>query len=371
VPEVRKDVSAVITAYEEVLANMWAAHEQPRSRTALTVISLFAGCGGSSLGYSAQGFRELLAVERDTHAADTLALNFPHLRVYRDDVKKLTVAECQKLTGLKRGELDVLDGSPPCQGFSTIGKRQINDTRNQLFREFVRLLAGLQPKAFVVENVPGLVSGRMRLIFRDMLKELKTAAPGYHVTAKILDAQFYGVPQSRRRVIVLGRRKDVGPALVHPPRLTTPLPIQDAVIGVVSGEPIPLSPVNQRIWRHAGIGQRGCDLKLSWKDAKTTSHFSHVRLNPYQVAPTLTKEGSWNFLHWSEPRCLSIAEAKRLASIPDQFEIAAGAYGQQFGRIGNCVPPLLMSAIAAAVKEQLGHPMEKRQPHEAGKERAH
>ena len=106
-----------------------------------TVISTFAGCGGSSLGYRLAGFRELLAVEWDDNAVATFKMNFPDVPVYHGDIARLTGAECMNLAGgIKPRELDVLDGSPPCQGFSTAGKRKFDDPRNSLFREFARLI---------------------------------------------------------------------------------------------------------------------------------------------------------------------------------------------------------------------------------------
>jgi hypothetical protein len=117
-----------------------------------TVISTFAGCGGSSLGYKLAGFRELLAVEWDDNSVETFRLNFPGVPVYHGDIAKLTGAECMRLAGLNGpGVLDVLDGSPPCQGFSTAGKRKFDDPRNSLFREYARLLKELQPRVFVMD----------------------------------------------------------------------------------------------------------------------------------------------------------------------------------------------------------------------------
>lgn len=194
--------------YFEILDAAWQEHLTPKDVNAPTVISTFAGCGGSSLGYSMAGFRELLAVEWDNNAVDTFRLNFPHVSVYHGDICKLSVEECIKLSGLMQpGELDVLDGSPPCQGFSTAGKRQMSDTRNQLFLEYVRLLRGLQPKAFVMENVSGMIKGKMKLIFADIMRELK--ASGYEVKTWLLNAKYFYVPQSRERLIFIGVRKNV------------------------------------------------------------------------------------------------------------------------------------------------------------------
>jgi DNA (cytosine-5)-methyltransferase 1 len=142
-----------------------------------TVISTFAGCGGSSLGYKLAGFRELLAVEWDDNAVETFRLNFPGVPVFHGDIAKLTGAECMRLAGIGPGELDVFDGSPPCQGFSTAGKRRFDDPRNSLFREYARLLKELQPRVFVMENVTGMVKGCMKQAYLTIIAELR--ACGY------------------------------------------------------------------------------------------------------------------------------------------------------------------------------------------------
>ena len=196
-----------IEDYPAHLEACWREHLKPGEPDAPTVVSLFAGCGGSSLGYSMAGYRELLAVEWDDHAVETFRLNFPGVPVWQGDIADLSVEECLRITGLNPGELDVLDGSPPCQGFSTAGKRRMEDGRNQLFREYVRLLRGLRPKVLVMENVSGLVKGKMRVIFSEILRDLK--ASGYKVSARLMNAMYFGVPQSRERMIFIGVREDL------------------------------------------------------------------------------------------------------------------------------------------------------------------
>ncbi len=195
-------------SYLEILESAWQDHLKPRELDAPTVISLFTGGGGSSLGYSMAGYRELLAVEWDDNAVETFKLNFPDVPVYHGDIAKLSVDECTKLADIEPGELDLLDGSPPCQGFSTAGKRILNDPRNQLFREYVRLLRGLKPKVFVMENVSGLVKGKMKLVFAEIMRELK--ASGYQVKCQLMNAKYFYVPQSRERLIFIGVRNDLG-----------------------------------------------------------------------------------------------------------------------------------------------------------------
>ncbi len=183
--------------------------------TALTVVSLFSGAGGSSLGYKLSGYEPRLAVEWDDHAAACYRLNFPSTPLYHGDVAALSDEEALRLTGLEPGELDVLDGSPPCQGFSLAGGRQVADNRNHLFSEYVRLIRAFRPRAFVMENVPGLLGGKMKLIFLDIMVALR--ASGYRVKCAILNAADYGVPQARRRTIFIGFREDLGLDPTFPP----------------------------------------------------------------------------------------------------------------------------------------------------------
>ncbi len=194
-------------SYLDILEATWQDHLREKDEDAPTVISTFAGCGGSSLGYSMAGYRELLAVEMDNNAVETFKLNFQDVPVFHGDIAALSVEQCMTLAGLTEpGQLDVLDGSPPCQGFSTAGKRQMKDCRNQLFHEYVRLLRGLQPKAFIMENVSGMVKGKMKLIFADIMRELK--ASGYEVKCWLLNAKYFYVPQSRERLFFIGVRSD-------------------------------------------------------------------------------------------------------------------------------------------------------------------
>ena len=169
-----------------------------------TVVSLFAGCGGSSLGYKQAGYDLRLAVEWDTGAADVYRRNFPETNVFEGDIADLTAEEALRVTALEPGELDVLDGSPPCQGFSMAGRRKFSDTRNRLFEEYVRMLEAFRPKMLVMENVSGLRKGKMKLIFAEMTRALKDA--GYKISCRELNAWWYGVPQRRTRLIWVGVR---------------------------------------------------------------------------------------------------------------------------------------------------------------------
>ena len=300
--------------YLDILDEAWQAHLAPREPSAPTVISTFAGAGGSSLGYSMAGFRELLAVEWDDNAVATFRLNFPDVPVYHGDIARLSVEQALEMTGLQPGELDVFDGSPPCQGFSTAGKRQIDDPRNQLFREYVRLLRGLRPKVFVMENVSGMVKGKMKLVFVDILRELK--ASGYRVSARLLNAMYFNVPQSRERMIFIGVRDDLGIEPSHPKA-------QNGQIGVSSLMP---------------------DV-IATRSMKINPWIEHPR-----AAATITKTDSdYQFLTLAGIRRPLLAEIAVLGSFPPSFRWDKDAWA----RIGNSVPPLFMRAIARHIRAEI------------------
>jgi len=315
-----------ITDYPALLAEAWGQHLAPRDASAPTVISTFAGCGGSSLGYSMAGFRELLAVEWEQNAADTFRLNFPHVPLYHGDIAELSVEECLRLAGVAPGELDVFDGSPPCQGFSIAGKREIGDQRNQLFREFVRLLTGLRPRAFVMENVSGMVKGDFKLIFAEILRTLK--ACGYRVRVRLLNAMWFGVPQSRERMIFIGVRDDLGVEPSHP-----------------SGwcEPATAASVHPHFAEILRSTSRD-----NWCGANTV--FPTIT----KAAGTTSRTGYMSGGHFVRTRDgverrPTLEEFQALGSFPPPFAFV-GTRADGVDRIGNSVPPILMRSIARHVR---------------------
>lgn len=306
-----------------------------------TVISTFAGCGGSSLGYKLAGYKELLAVEWDNNAVETFKLNFPDVPVYHGDIADLSGADCMKLAGIKRGELDVFDGSPPCQGFSTAGKRKFDDPRNSLFKEYARLLADLQPKVFVMENVTGMVKGVMKQAYLQIIQTLRDC--GYVCKGQVLNAMFYNVPQSRERVIIIGVRKDLGIEPSHPKPQTKPITVRQALRDVLpSSEPQSrVTPLREKRWRETKRGDAHHE------------RFSLLRLAWDKPAPTILKvPGSGGHFHPDEPRLLTISELSALATFnpPYRFE---PDWTRAVERIGNSVPPNLMKAIAEHIKTHI------------------
>ncbi len=339
--------------YPALLEAHWQLHTAERALDAPTVISLFAGCGGSSLGYSMAGFRELLAVEWDNNAIETFKLNFPDVPVYHGDICKLTVEDVLNQTGLRPGELDVLDGSPPCQGFSTAGKRNMDDDRNQLFREYVRLLRGLKPKAFVMENVSGMVKGKMKLIFAEILRELK--ASGYRVSARLMNAMYFNVPQSRQRMIFVGMREDLGIEPGHPKAEGRPFTCREAI----SDLPELQDTSTQHVWTDEGPNGRNTRTWQLAHKARAGQVYAgqQKRMKYEEPFPTITKPSSDGMgiksylrnshCHPVYTRTLSVRELARGQAFPDGFMFTAN---EGANRIGNSVPPLFMFAIAKHVK---------------------
>lgn len=319
-----------------------------------TVISTFAGGGGSSRGYHEAGFEERLAVEWDENACQTLRANFPGVPVYQGDIAALSVDEALRLSGLEAGELDVFDGSPPCQGFSMSGTRRMGDERNQLFREFVRLLAGLRPRAFVMENVPGMVRGKMRVVFKEILETLRGA--GYRVTARVLNAASFGTPQLRERVIFIGAREDLGIDPTHPEPTVAACPtIRKALEGVPpdDGEAPPpkLAGMVLSCWSRVKPGE---DFSKVHPEG---FGFNMAKCDPDRPSRTITKTVKFKgwyggVVHWREARFLTINEVKRLAGFPDDYRFF-GKFEERWARIGNCVPPPLIRAVAEHVKRTI------------------
>jgi DNA (cytosine-5)-methyltransferase 1 len=320
-----------------------------------TVVSTFSGCGGSSLGYHQAGGKVLLAVEWDDNAVANYRLNFPDTPVYHGDIAQLSVEEVLERTGLKPGELDILDGSPPCQGFSTAGNREFGDQRNQLFWQFVRLLTGLKPKCFVMENVSGMVKGKMKLIFAECMKELKAA--GYRVKARLLNAKYYGVPQSRERVIFMGVREDLGIEPSYPkPTTLRPITVAQALAGLDLSHSTTMDQAKElprfKVAKWLKFTKPG---EGASKYHPRGSLFNGRRLDPNKPAPTIPRvggAGSACIIHYDGLRYLTAEELLRLAGYPDDFRLV-GTLGDCYARIGNSVPPPLIRAVANHIRDHV------------------
>lgn len=222
------------------------------------VASTFSGAGGSSLGYRLAGFRVVYANEFIAAARETYAANFPETPLDDRDIRSVSAESLLEIAGVARGELDLLDGSPPCASFSTAGRREKHwgkvktysdgtQRTDDLFFEFIRILDGVRPKTFVAENVSGLAKGTAKGYFLEILAAFKAA--GYRVRAASLNAQWLGVPQSRQRIIFVGVRDDLAGEPSFPPPLAYRYSVRDALpwIERISGN------INYKeVWRDAG-----------------------------------------------------------------------------------------------------------------------
>lgn len=335
--------------YIDYLSERW--NDRNTGGDGPTVVSTFAGTGGSSLGYQMAGFKELLAVEWDDHAVKNFSNNFGHVDVYHGDIADLTVNEAKSRTGLSEGELDLFDGSPPCQGFSIVGNRNVGDDRNQLFREYARLLRGLRPKTFVMENVKGMVQGDMKAVFKQILQTLSDC--GYRVSARLLNAKYLNVPQTRPRLIFVGVREDLQ-RHPHHPKPTPPLiNIRTAIEGIDPVEYVSYSE-GSREWKEWNVVKPGTRLEdYSLSFSKKGSGFSTDKPAPDSQMRTLTKTfRKTGKMYWGSPRSYSIKEAQVLQSFPLEFALS-GSMKDKWARIGNSVPPIMMGHVAATIKEYI------------------
>lgn len=339
-----------MATYSEILSQAWWDHKAPKPEDAPTVVSTFAGAGGSTLGYSMAGYRELMAVEWEDHAAACYRRNFPHVDLFHGDIAKLDTARL----GLAPGELDVFDGSPPCQGFSRSGKRDVKDPRNQLFREFIRLLNDWQPKVFVMENVAAMAQGGTRPLFLEILKTLRKS--GYRVSARVVDASLLGVPQKRKRMIFIGVRKDLG---IDPP-FPTPqrrvFTVKDAIFDIPDSELGEYIRPKGRYEKLSALIPQGSQMdRLLVEHGKKGTSFGLKRLNQDLPSNTLIKTSNAyaGLLHPTKNRFISTREAARIQSFPDEYDWGDSAYGKIIARLGNSVPPLMMRAIAETIDREV------------------
>lgn len=315
------------------------------------VVSLFSGCGGSSLGYKLAGCDVLLAADNDEHAVQTYRLNFDGTPVWDRDVAELDGDRIRELTGLdlQEGDLDILDGSPPCQGFSNAkAHRDVFDERNFLFLEYVRILTEMKPKVFVMENVAGMIQGRHRWVFSEIFRRLE--GTGYRVKGQLVNAARLGVPQSRQRVILVGVRTDLDPDPVHPEPDPEVMTVGPAFEDLPEDTSRTLNDKMYHVWKRTLPGR-------SFADAHPKgSHFGGKKLHPRRPANTLTKMvwpsgGAGNF-HWRYPRCLNEAELRRVSTFPDDFVVEGGLL-PTWRRFGNAVPPRMMERIATRIRTDI------------------
>lgn len=360
----------------------------------LKLVSTFSGVGGSCLGFKMAGFETLWASEFISAARETYQKNFPGIPVDDRDIRKVQPEEILKAIGVAKGDVDVLEGSPPCASFSMAGKRealwgqekkysQTTQRVDDLFFEFVRILRGIHPRVFVAENVKGLTVGKAKGYFLEIKDELERS--GYDVGAKVVDAQWLGVPQRRQRLIFLGVRRDLGVAPKYPKPFPYVYTLRDALPGLSSlkltqhfGETtyiqrndvvptIDTKGMSAKDFYHLtardemGPSFEGYAIEKEYsrlaKGEASERYLNMIRANEKEPSPTITAEGgsspgTASVVHPSERRKFSIRELKRICSFPDDFELT-GSYPRQWESCGRAVPPLMMRAIATTIRDEV------------------
>lgn len=371
----------------------------------MNTIDLFSGCGGISLGFKWAGFNSVLASDIDENCEKTFFTNFPKVPFLCGDLSDFKKDDFDKI--IKSQSIDVIIGGPPCQGFSLANKNRNKveeDPRNRLFYEFVKTIHWYNPKAFVMENVKGLLSMQSGKVIKQIEYEFENAGDfGYEVKTKVLKASDYGVPQTRERVIVIGIRKDLNLIPEFPEKTVereitvaeaiSDLPKINAGEGSENQE-YPTEPQNEYqklmrkksqnvknhiamkhtqrlierfkaikhgqnlldVWDTHGAMQRGNPTEKS----KVKFSQNNQRLFPDKPAPTIAASFQSNFIHPFLDRNFTAREGARLQSFPDDFvfegmrtKMSWEKGLSQYQQIGNAVPPLMAFEIAKTLKNVL------------------
>ena len=371
----------------------------------MNTIDLFSGCGGLTLGFAWAGFKSILASDIDENCQKTFATNFPQIPFLCGDLSNFTKKDFDAV--IAGQDVDVIIGGPPCQGFSLANKRRnkiSEDPRNKLFYQFVKTINWYNPKAFVMENVKGLLSMQHGDVIRTIVNEFANAGKvGYEVRFRVLKSVEYGVPQLRERVIILGIRNDLNLVPEFPQmNVTKPITVDEAIsdlpqINAGEGEEIqqyPIAPQNdyQRFMRqHSSVVRNHIAMKHTprlierfkaikpgqnlldvWEEhgavkrgeptKKSEIKFSqnNLRLFGDKPAPTIAASFQSNFIHPKLNRNFTAREGARLQSFPDDF-IFEGMRTKmswekglsQYQQIGNAVPPIMAYEIAKQLKQTL------------------
>lgn len=350
------------------------------------VLDLFCGAGGLSLGFKMAGFNIAGGIDFNKEAIDTHALNFKDGFHFCGDISSL---ENDFILDKFDGKVDIIIGGPPCQGFSTANMWQEDHEKaekNKLFYQFIRFVELLKPKAFVMENVRGILTkdnGHVKETMMNVMDEL-----GYNVAVRVLVASDYGVPQKRMRAFFVGIRKDIGDTfdfdkIVKKEMVT----VEDAIGDIYDIEKITKSStiddkfeldkepnceyqkimrsksnnilynhnikypseIVQNRMKHVPEGGNWKDVPEElWDTIRTNRHSSaYRRLNSNDVSITIDT-GHMNYFHPKYNRVPTVRESARIQSFTDDF-IFTGSQGAQFRQVGNAVPPLLSKAIATTL----------------------
>lgn len=343
--------------------------------TSPTVLDLFCGCGGLSLGFQQAGFDIKLGIDAWKDAITTFNLTHQSAQGIVADLFSITPQSISEQTGLNK--IDVIIGGPPCQGFSIAGKRMIDDDRNQLYKSFVEFVKYYQPKAFLMENVPNMMSMGKGVIKEQITQDFENL--GYFVHSKILMASDFGVPQNRRRAFFIGFKKECHfefPLPLENKKVTAYEAISDLPDYTVNdGADYPINTTsdyqnlmrknsqglfNHQITQHnektistiALVPDGGNYKDLPEKLRNTRNvNIAWTRLNSQKPSFTIDT-GHRHHFHYKFNRVPTVRESARIQSFPDDF-IFLGTKTSQYKMVGNAVPPMLAKALAQKIKEYL------------------
>ena len=363
-------------------------------RALFNVLSTFAGGGGSSTGYRLAGGKILAINEFVEEAQNTYRENYPNTTIVPGDIKELTGTYLMEQAGVKVSELDILDGSPPCSAFSMAGSishgggnthadafnktKQYSDIKGvsnveDLFFEFLRVAKDIKPKVIIGENVEGLTMGEAKEYFHKIQNTFEEI--GYLIVADVLDASYFGVPQSRKRCFFIGVREDVADAIglnfmtmyqLYPDKNEFRTTLGEAINDVVNEDKEELDYLIDKISPEKAVGKtlmkmpKDPDKVLTGMDYHEKGHhFNLKRSSLRKPCPTITAMGNLagvaGTCHPTEDRKFTIKELKRIMSLPEDFKLT-GKHKQQSERIGRMVPPLMMKALAESVYNKVLKP---------------
>jgi DNA (cytosine-5)-methyltransferase 1 len=326
----------------------------------VSYVDLFCGAGGFSVGLDQAGFENIFSIEYDSSIAQTYRFNFPSHNLIQADISKVTD---EQLIDASCGiPIDVVVGGPPCQGFSMAGspgRTFVDDPRNYLFKEFVRVIHVLKPKVFIFENVAKIATHRKGNTVREIASSFH--AEGYKIVSSILNASDYGVPQDRRRFIMVGVRSDIDRIFSFPPVEEKKVTVSQAIGDLPplkSGESSEIP--NHNAMKHSeqmllkmSFVSDGGDRSEIPEDLRPISGDARKYIRYASDKPSVCVTGDMRkIFHYNQNRALTSRELARLQTFPDDFIFKGDSIGVQ-QQIGNAVPPLLAKKLALQVKEVL------------------
>ena len=339
-----------------------------------TCLDLFCGAGGLSKGFESAGYNVLAGIDFWEDALVTYAANHKHAQAIQADMMSLDPEDVMSKIGCRT--VDVICGGPPCQGFSIAGKRIVDDARNTLYKSFVKFVAAFSPKAFVMENVPNILSIGGGVVRDSILADFRKL--GYTVSYQVLNAADYGVPQARRRAFFVGLKNQT---FKFPPKsVETPISIKEAISDLPEGTlcegsayPTPPKTDFQKLMRRNSAGVFNHDVTIHTERTKEiiamvpdggdyrdlpkelqSTRKVHIAWTRYcSWKPSFTIDtGHFHHFHYEYNRVPTARESARIQSFPDDYVFLCGKTSK-LKQIGNAVPPLLAFAVAKQLKGEL------------------